>query len=93
MSKQDALDDDVEFEGFGTKAKIPAKAISGTNILVLAMFALILWSQWQVYGLIGKLIEAMDRNTYMLSLNQTDREAMRPLMPPSFQSKFRRERE
>lgn len=94
--KQPAINDDddaVEWEGFGQKAKVPTKAITGGNLLVLIMFGVILWSQWQLFGLIGKLIESVDRNTYMLSLNQADREAMRPLMPPSFQQKSRRERE
>lgn len=75
-------EDAATWEGFGQKARIPTKAITGTNLLIVGMFTVILVMQW-------KILESISEQTYVLSLPQVEREKLNLAMPESLRKKIR----
>lgn len=75
-------DDVATWEGFGQKARIPTKALTGANILVVGMFAVILVMQYRI-------MESISEQTYVLSLSQAERERLNLTMPDSLRKKLK----
>ena len=75
-------DDAATWEGFGQKARIPTKMLTGVNILVVGMFAVILFMQYRI-------LESISEQTYVLSLSQPERERLNLTMPESLRKKIR----
>jgi hypothetical protein len=78
----------LEVQGFGLKGVARGQTIA---IFLLAIAVLFLGYQHHVSSdeKLTRLFEAIAENTYVLSLNQAEREALRIVMPESLKRKIR----
>ena len=81
--------DAVKWKGFGNEVSLPARILNN-NLLVVAMFSVILFMQYKILDATEKLIQATAEYTYVLSLNQEARERLRISMPESLRKKIGR---
>lgn len=99
MPKQDALDDDAHVEMPGFKAKVPGalvKLLNGSGAVVVLLVCLIaggVYHHDQTMMTNKQVLEALDANTYVLSLPQAERERLNIAMPDSLRRKIRQGRE
>lgn len=88
-------DEAIELGGFGVKGKITGRRIVTENGLVLVLFCALGWLLYNDHtaneSQHQRLLDAIQENTYVLSLSQLDRERLRIDMPESLRRKLHRE--
>ena len=89
-------DDTVELKGpAGLSAKIPARRLLGENSLLLIFCCVLAYFGYVHHTsneeALKRVYEATVENTYVLSLSQADREALKIAMPESLRRKIRRD--
>jgi len=89
-------DDTVELKGpAGLSAKIPARRLLGENSLILIFCCVLAYFGYVHHTsneeALKRVYEATVENTYVLSLSQADREALKIAMPESLRRKIRRD--
>lgn len=79
----------VRWKGFGNEVSLPARLLNN-NMLVIAMFSVILFMQYKILDATQRLIEATAEYTYVLSLKQEARENLNIQMPDTLRRKLGR---
>lgn len=78
-----------EASGFGVNAKLTGRRLVSDNLLLIILFAVLLFMEYSNQVLILKLTDTVAENSYILSLSQAERESLRIQMPDSLRRKLR----
>jgi hypothetical protein len=85
----------IELKGAGLEAKLTGRRLLGENTLLFILGCALAYSFYTHHTsneeALKRVYEATVENTYVLSLSQAEREALKIAMPESLRKKIRRE--